>query len=258
MFTKIFLALIACGMAHAADWVPIKGGVLRPGIRLDDFEMLDHPVTNADYKLFVDDARYPAPPYWIRGRIPAGMENLPVVFVSRYADVAAYTKWRTAKEGRVYRLPTMSEFEFAARAGRPDVKYVWGNQAPANHANYSPGGRNFGEWKQYLKPVRAYPPNPWGLYDMAGNVFQMVNIYPDVTLGGFIFRITSPDDREGWCMGGSWARGDYYLGIDVAAYQLEGTRHPDPGWCGSRSAAPISAAKSAACWPRRRAAARSS
>src|SRR5664280_2282809 len=72
MFTKILLALMACGMAHAADWVPIKGGVLRPGIRLDDFEMLDHPVTNAEYKLFVDDARYPAPSYSDRGRIPAG------------------------------------------------------------------------------------------------------------------------------------------------------------------------------------------
>jgi formylglycine-generating enzyme required for sulfatase activity len=107
MFTRILLAIAMCGMAHAADWVPIKGGVLQPGIRLDDFEMLDHPVTNAEYKLFVDDAKYPAPPYWDRGRIPAGMENLPVVFVSRYADVAAYTKWRTAKEGRAYRLPTM-------------------------------------------------------------------------------------------------------------------------------------------------------
>ena len=45
----------------------------------------------------------------------------------------------------------------------------------------------------------------------------MVNIYPDVTLGGFIFRITSPDDREGWCMGGSWARGeaDEYSDYDL-------------------------------------------
>ena len=230
MFTRFLLSLMMCGMAHAADWVPVKGGVLQPGIRLDDFEMLDHPVTNAEYKLFVDDAKYTSPPYWDRGRIPAGMENLPVVFVSRYADVAAYTKWRSAKEGRVYRLPTMSEFEYAAQAGRPDIKYVWGNDAPADHANYSPGGRNFGGWKQYLKPVRAYPANPWGLYDMAGNVFQMVNIYPDFTLGGFIFRITSPDDREGWAMGGSWARGEYYLGIEVAAYQLEGTRHPDLGF----------------------------
>jgi formylglycine-generating enzyme required for sulfatase activity len=41
------------------------------------------------------------------GATSSVMENLPVVFVSRYADVAAYTKWRTAKEGRAYRLPTM-------------------------------------------------------------------------------------------------------------------------------------------------------
>src|SRR5260370_35219532 len=158
------------------------------------------------------------------------MEDWAVVFVSRYHDVAAYTKWRTTKERRIYRLPTMSEFEYAARAGRPDAKYAWGNEPREGKANYSPGGRNFGQWREFLKPAKSYATNPWGLYGMSGNVFQMVNIYPDVTLGGFVFRITSPEDREGWCMGGSWARGEYYLGVSVAAYQLEGTRHPDLGF----------------------------
>src|SRR5260370_21554983 len=120
MILKILVCLLMSGLAQAADWVLIKGGVLRPGIRLDDFEMSDHPVTNSEYKKFVDDARYAAPPYWDHGRIPAGMEDWPVVFVSRYHDVARYLKWRIAKEGRIYRLPTMSEFEYAARAGRPE------------------------------------------------------------------------------------------------------------------------------------------
>jgi hypothetical protein len=193
--------------------------------------MADHPVTNSEYKVFVGDARYPPPSCWRNGKIPTGMENWPVVFVSRYHDVRAYTNWRSAREHRIYRLPTMSEFEYAARAGRANVTYPWGDEQPSGaRANYSAGDRNFGQWRQFLKPVKSTPPNPWELYDMAGNVFQMVDIYPDVTLGGFIFRITSKDDREGWCMGGSWARREFYLKIGTAAYQLEGTRHPDLGF----------------------------
>src|ERR1041384_7812738 len=129
-----FLGLIPAQGAIAAsdsDFVAIKGGALRPGIHLDDFEIGVNPVTNADYKQFIDETRHPAPPYWADGKIPAGFENRPVVFVSRYTDVRAYTDWRSQKEGRIYRLPTSSEFEYAARAGRADVKYPWGNDAPA-------------------------------------------------------------------------------------------------------------------------------
>src|SRR5260370_2481237 len=106
------------------------------------------------------------------------MEDWAVVFVSRYHDVAAYIKWRTTKERRIYRLPTMSEFEYAARAGRPDVKYAWGNEPPEGKANYSPGGRNFGQWREYLNPLQSYPPSPSGLYGMAGNWFPIVYIFP--------------------------------------------------------------------------------
>ncbi len=154
----IVLAFLTLGLAHANDFVLVKGGTLRPGIRVDDFEMLDHPVTNAEYKLFVDDAKYPAPQHWQNGRAPSGMENWPVVFVNRYHDAAAYVKWRTAKEGRVCRLPTWSEFEYAARAGKADAAYPWGNEAPAGRANYdATAGRTLGQWRQHLKPVKSYP-----------------------------------------------------------------------------------------------------
>src|SRR5260370_34555102 len=124
MIHKIFVCLLMSSLAQAADWVSIKGGVLRPGIRLDDFEMLDHPVTNSEYKKFVDEAKYAAPAYWQNGRIPAGMEDWPVVFVSRYHDVAAYTKWRTTKERRKYRPPPMSEIQQAAALSRPEAKHA--------------------------------------------------------------------------------------------------------------------------------------
>lgn len=231
MLPLLLVLAVAVSRALAADFVLVKGGMLRPGIRLDDFEMLDHPVTNAEYKVFVDEAKYQPPPYWTDGRIPAGLENHPVVFVNRYSDVRAYTNWRTKKEGRVYRLPTSSEFEYAARAGRTDIKYVWGNDPPAGHANFSEKGeRDISVWRQRLQPIKRFPANPWGLYDMAGNVWQMVNYLPDVTLGGYVFRITSQDDREGWAMGGSWARTAYYMELGNAAYQLEGIRHADLGF----------------------------
>ncbi|MSU65514.1 MAG: hypothetical protein EXS38_05300 [Opitutus sp.] len=225
--------LLALGVTRgfAADFVLVKGGTLRPGIRLEDFEMVDHPITNAEYKVFIDDAKYAPPPYWTNGRIPAGLENHPVVFVNRYSDVRAYTNWRTKKEGRIYRLPTSSEFEYAARAGRPDIKYPWGNDAPAGHATFSEKGeRDISIWRQRLQPVKKFPANPWGLYDMAGNVHQMIDQYPDVTLGGFVFRITSKDDREGWAMGGSWARTPYFMELGNSAYQLEGIRRADLGF----------------------------
>ena len=230
------LLLLGLGLARplaaADDFVAIKGGVLRPGIRLDDFEMLARPITNADYKIFIDDAHYAPPPYWTDGRIPAGLENHPVVFVNRYSDVRAYTDWRTKKENRVYRLPTSSEFEYAARAGRADIKYVWGNDAPTpQHANFSATGeRDISVWRQRLQPAKSHAPNPWGLYDMAGNIHQLVNEFPDVTLGGYVFRITSQDDREGWAMGGSWARTAYFLELGKSAYQLEGIRRADVGF----------------------------
>ena len=230
LFTCLPLSVLAA--AADAGFVLIRGGTLRAGIQLDDFEMATHPLTNAEYRQFIEETNHPAPPYWAQGRIPGGFEHHPVVFVSRYNDVRAYTNWRSKKEGRVYRLPTSSEFEYAARAGRADVKYPWGGDAPAGKANFSAAGgeRDISIWRERLQPVKRFAANPWGLHDMAGNVFQMVEEYPDYTLGGFIFRITSPDDREGWAMGGSWARGEYYLQIGTAAYQLEGIRKPDLGF----------------------------
>lgn len=228
----LLLASVVIAATPPDSFVLIKAGTLRAGIHLDEFEMAAHPVTNAEYKAFIDATRHPAPPYWVNGRIPAGMENHPVIFVSRYNDVRAYTNWRSAKEGRVYRLPTSSEFEYAARAGRNDIKFPWGNEGPAGKANFSTAGgeRDISIWRERLQPVRRFAANPWGLYDMAGNIFQMVEEYPDYTLGGYIFRITSPDDREGWAMGGSWARAEYYLQLGTAAYQLEGIRKPDLGF----------------------------
>lgn len=102
----------------------------------------------------------------------AGMEDHPVVHVA-LADAEAYARWAGKS------LPTEAEWEFAARGGIEDAEYAWGNElAPdgirmANYwqgifpfANQAPEG-----WDR-TSPVRSYPPNDYGLYDMIGNVWE--------------------------------------------------------------------------------------
>lgn len=220
----ILLSLPALGQRD--DFVLIHGG---GGV--DDFEMLNHPVTNAEYKLFIDQTHYPPPIHWQSGAVPGGMENWPVVFVNRN-DAAAYANWLTARQKRIHRLPTAAEFEYAAKGGNPGP-YPWGDAKPdESRANYDPSGRrNLSQWRQYLKPVQSYPPNAWGLYDMAGNVLQMVDRYPDTTAPGHTtFRVLEPGDREMSFGAGSWARGIRDLRCEGITSSSPGLRTPELGF----------------------------
>ena len=101
------------------DFVSVKGLQYESQgriINIGDFEILDHPVTNIEYKAFIDDTKYPAPLHWVKGIIPEGKEDYPVIFVNR-DDVEAYTGWLTQITGHIHRIPTPFEFEIAARGG---------------------------------------------------------------------------------------------------------------------------------------------
>jgi formylglycine-generating enzyme required for sulfatase activity len=174
LLSTSFLLCFALGAQE--KFVPIRGGDMpgRPGVRVDDFEMAHTPVTNAQYAEFIRATGHAAPEHFIGGAPPAGFGNHPVIYVNRY-DVYDYLQWRSKKEGRIYRLPMAAEHEYAAKAGRDGLKYVWSESDPKNQTNYDEtGDRAFADWKKHLKPVKSYSPNPWDLYDMSGNVWQMV------------------------------------------------------------------------------------
>ena len=140
-------------------------------VYVDAFYMDKYEVTNAQFKAFVD-----ANPQWRKDKIsykyhngdylshwngnsyPSGRGNHPVVYVSWYAAMV-YAQWA----GK--RLPTEAEWEKAARGSLMGKKYPWGNEIDTSQANYR---RDVGN----TTPVGTYAPNGYGLYDMAGNVWE--------------------------------------------------------------------------------------
>ena len=140
-------------------------------VHVDAFYMDKYEVTNAQFKAFVDanprwqkdqasrayhDGDYLKP--WSGNSYPSGKGNHPVVYVSWYAAMA-YAQWK----GK--RLPTEAEWEKAARGGLVRQNYPWGNGIGSTRANF---GYNVGK----TTPVGSYAANGYGLYDMAGNVWE--------------------------------------------------------------------------------------
>ncbi len=131
-------------------------------------------------------------PYlWTGGRPPAGLEAHPVVLVSR-PDGEAYCAWRGAPENRICRLPTEDEWEKAAR-GSGGAYFPWGSPWEPQRLNSAQAGP-YG-----TTPVKRYPQgrSPYGLYDMAGNVFQWTST--SGRPGRFILKGCSWDDLGGIC-----------------------------------------------------------
>ncbi len=155
-------------------------------VYIDAFFMDETEVTNLEYKKFVL-----ANPNWGKNLIdesylqlwtignndyPSGKASHPVVSVTWYAAMA-YAQWK----GK--RLPTEAEWEYAARGGLVGKEYPWGDGIDSSKANY---GYNVGD----TTPVGEYPPNRYGLHDMAGNVLEWCLDEYD---GGFYAR--SPRDN---------------------------------------------------------------
>ncbi|MFA6242769.1 MAG: SUMF1/EgtB/PvdO family nonheme iron enzyme, partial [Candidatus Hydrogenedentales bacterium] len=188
------------------------------------------PLTNAEYKPFIVATHHTAPLHWTNGEIPAGKENFPVIFVDRY-DVEAYLAWRTQQEGRVYRLPTVAEFEYAAKGGKATITYPWGEESPVGRANYDADGtRNYAQWATYLQSAASGPRNGYALSGMAGNVWQMVDRNESWAGKDFSYRIANQAELEKTVMGGSWAVSEQYLHVGIRQGVSSGMRMPDVGF----------------------------
>jgi len=114
----------------------------------------------------------------------------PVVAVS-WRDAQAFCEWLSQAEGQKYRLPTEAEWEYACRGGTkswyswgkdPDQAYQHGNVADLSLEKLHEGMASYqralglkpgeGDGVPYTAPVKSFAPNPWGFYDMHGNVWE--------------------------------------------------------------------------------------
>ena len=157
--------------ANPADYPGAKPEMLLPASVM--FKKATHPV---DLTNHYNWWQYIQGTNWRHPRGPEsslqGLWNHPVVHVA-FEDAEAYAKWAGKQ------LPTEAEWEFAARGGLEGAEYAWGTE-------FTPGGRHMantwqGEfpWQNKLEdgyewtaPVGSFPPNGYGLYEMAGNVWE--------------------------------------------------------------------------------------
>jgi formylglycine-generating enzyme required for sulfatase activity len=165
-------------------------------------------------------------------------DNYPVVCVS-WNDAVAFCRWLSRCEGRIYRLPTEAEWEYCCRAGTSTAT-AFGDSLSAYQANFNGnfpyGGAPVGASPQCTSPVGAYQPNPWGLFDMHGNVWEWCADWYDANY----YRESPPEDPRGpegsnKCVlrGGSWfsegkvcrsAARLYWLAPDLQIYNYLGFR----------------------------------
>jgi len=158
-----------------------QSGNPRRQISLEGFYLQTTHVTVAQYRAYcrIKGVEEPVPPSW------GWIDRHPMVRISLF-DAQKFCEWVTEKTGRKVRLPKEEEWEKAAR-GIQGWKYPWGNRFKTTNLWSSVDTR-----KSQTNPVAQFPPNAYGLYDMAGNVWQWCDSDPE---GAGKYRILR---------GGSW------------------------------------------------------
>ena len=140
----------------------------------------------------------------------------PAVGVS-WEDATAYCKWLTAQSGKVYRLLSEAEWEYCCRAGT-STPFWWGKEISTTQANYNGnytyGNGAKGEYRQKTVPVDNFEPNPWGFFQMYGNVWEWCadtwhENYRDAPQDGSAWE--GGDTSRRVVRGGSWNGSPQYL-----------------------------------------------
>ncbi len=177
----------------------------------------------------------------------------PIVMINA-RDAEAYVRWLARKTGQPYRLPSEAEWEYAARAGTT-TKYYWGDsdEAACNYENVqdqtalrevpwlkeTTGSAKCSDGYAYTAPVGSFRPNPFGLYDMLGNVSEIVaDCVHDRNYNG------APTDGSAWrwagCggnmqRGSNWRLNMDYLRPQYRTFAQENSRTFDVGLRVARS-----------------------
>ena len=127
-------------------------------------------------------------------------------------DAKAYAAWLSHTTGKPYRLLSEAEREYVTRAGT-EAPFWWGSSISPDQANYDgtsvyQGGGSKGEWRKSTVPVGSFEGNPWGLYNVHGNVWEWCEDvwhynYDDAPVDGGAW-LQDGDARLHVVRGGSW------------------------------------------------------
>jgi formylglycine-generating enzyme required for sulfatase activity len=174
-------------------------------------------------------------------------DDLPVVNIT-WNDAVAFCKWLSEKEGQTYRLPTEAEWEYAARGGTK-TRY-WSGDDPnslakiANTADaeffrtfptYYPQNKTIAanDGHALPAPVGSYPPNPFGLCDVHGNVWEWTNDW----YGADYYSKSPVDDPPGPATGnqkvrrgGAWHSAPLFTRISFRNVNTVDSRYPNLGF----------------------------
>ena len=145
-----------------------------------------------------------------------GRGMLPVINVT-WDQAKSYVSWLSNKTGKPYRLLSEAEREYVTRAGTTSA-FWFGNSISTDLANYrgtlSYGGSEKGVYRKRTVPVDSFKPNPWGLFQVHGNVYELVEDCSNPNYVG------APADGSAWTTGicdshvirgGSWVNHPKYL-----------------------------------------------
>jgi formylglycine-generating enzyme required for sulfatase activity len=189
------------------------------------FFMSTHEVTFDEYDVFAFLIKHdggcadghevirPSDNGWGRGK-------LPVINVS-WEDADCYAEWLSRKTGKYYRLPTEAEWEYACRAGTT-TPFSFGANITPEQVNYN-GDYSYADGAKGLNrektvPVKSLPANPWGLYEMHGNVWEWcADWYGDYAPEAVVDPVGPLEGSLRVLRGGSWI---YLAGIARSADRL--------------------------------------
>jgi formylglycine-generating enzyme required for sulfatase activity len=146
------------------------------------FHIGKYEITNAQYQAFIDATGYDGADhpsskpteqfldYWVDGKHPAELRDYPVCRLN-WHHAQAFCDWLSRKSGRVVRLPTDAEWEWAAR-GVEGRAYPWGDRWDPQRCNWGDGGKIDGYRES--APVGSFPAGatPEGVCDLAGNIWE--------------------------------------------------------------------------------------